>query len=46
MWTKMRSLLALYLMERVYNKRGEYQTGKMCSECNVILHVWHGIRVT
>ena len=28
------------LISRVYNKRGQYRTGKMCSEGNVILHVW------
>ena len=34
------------LLARVYNKREEYRTVKMCLESNVILHVWHGIRVT
>ena len=34
------------VVSRVYNKREEYRTVKMCSESNVILHVWHGIRVT
>ena len=31
---------------RVYNKIEEYRTVKMYSKSNVILHVWHGIRVT
>ena len=35
-----------FVEPRVYNKREEYRTVKMCSESNVILHVWHGIRVT
>ena len=34
------------LQAKVYNKREVYRTVKMCSESNVILPVWHGIRVT
>ena len=26
-------------------KEEEYRTGKMCLESNVVLHIWHGIRV-